>query len=158
MRGDDGDAKATMISNESTPLYGVVAVTRGVAAMSKSVAAIMCFPNRARALAGMAILEDLGYRCTERVDLVDTADEAANTTFVEASKPLPAGAERTEPSAVLHQIDRAIWNDLDGLAWAAGVFAADEEFEEADLIGPRREDPDMIGAHVIARLPRRDTD
>jgi hypothetical protein len=125
----------------------------------KRVAAIMCFANRARALAGMAILEDLGYRCTERVDLIDTADEAGNTTFVEASKPLPAGAdERTEPSAVLDEIDRVVWNDLDGLAWAAGVFAADEEFEEADLIGPRREAPDMVAAHVIARLPRRDTE
>jgi hypothetical protein len=125
----------------------------------KRVAAIMCFPNRARALVGMEVLHELGYRCFERVDLVDTADEAGNTTFVEASKPLPAGGdERTEPSAVLDEIDRAIWNDLDGLAWAAGVFAADEEFEEADLAGPRREDPDMVAAHVIARLPDADDD
>ena len=87
----------------------------------KRVAAIMCFPNRARALAGMEVLHELGYRCVERVDLVDTADEAGNTTFVEASKPLPAGADKdAEVSAVVDEIDRAIWNDLDGLRWAGG--------------------------------------
>jgi hypothetical protein len=92
----------------------------------KRVAAIMCFPNRERALDGMEVLDDLGYRCIERVDLVDDASDA-NTVFVEASKPLPAGTdEGTEVSTMLDQVNRAI-EHLDGLAWEAGVFATDEE-------------------------------
>jgi hypothetical protein len=35
-------------------------------ANDRRVAAIIIFSNRARALDGMAILEDLGYRCIER--------------------------------------------------------------------------------------------
>jgi hypothetical protein len=49
-----------------------------------------------------------------------------NTVFLEASKPVPAGAdERTEADAAIHEINGAI--GMLGSACEAGIFAADEK-------------------------------
>jgi hypothetical protein len=91
---------------------------------NKRVAVYMYFVNRESMREGVEILDDLGYRYTEHPEVIDQAD--ANTTFVEAWKPLPAGAdEDEEPDAALHEINRAIGHLGD--ACEAGIFAADEK-------------------------------
>jgi len=70
-------------------------------------AALMCFENREYAHAAMQILRDLGYGFIEHPELIDPVYE--NTVFLEASKPVPAGAdERTEADAAFQEVASAM--------------------------------------------------
>jgi hypothetical protein len=102
--------------------------TGGGKAMSmtndKRLAVYMYFINRESMREGVEILKNLGYRYTEHPEVIDEAD--ANTTFVEAWKPVPAGAdEDTEATAAIHEINRAI--GMLGSACEANIFDTDEQ-------------------------------
>jgi len=53
----------------------------------KRIAACICFLDPQRAAAGMQVLAELGYHSTVLPEMVDECSD--DTTFVEASKPLP---------------------------------------------------------------------
>jgi hypothetical protein len=91
----------------------------------KRLAVYMYFVSREAMHEGVEILSNLGYRYTEHPEAIDEAD--ANTTFVEAWKPAPAGAndDNTDLHAAIHEINRAI-GEL-GDACEASVFDADEK-------------------------------
>jgi hypothetical protein len=92
--------------------------------LDKRIAIYMYFVNRESMREGVKILNNLGYRYTEHPEVIDDADP--NTTFVEAWKPLPAGAdEDTEATAAIREINRAI--GMLGDACEANIFDADEQ-------------------------------
>jgi hypothetical protein len=92
--------------------------------LDKRLAVHMYFVNRESMREGVKILNNLGYRYTEHPEAIDEAD--ANTTFVEAWKLLPAGAdEDKEAAAAVHEINRALGHRGD--ACEAGIFASDEK-------------------------------
>jgi hypothetical protein len=90
----------------------------------------MCFENREYADAAMQILTHLGYGFIEHPELIDPLDES--TVFLEASKPVPAGAdERMEADAAFQEISSAMGHL--GSLCEAGIVGADENvvwFEE----------------------------
>ena len=91
----------------------------------KRLAVYMYFVNRESMREGVEILKNLGYRYTDHSDVIDDADP--DTTFVEAWKPAPAGANdgNTDLDAAIDEINRAI--GMLGSACEANIFDADEE-------------------------------
>ena len=98
--------------------------------MPKRIAAFLTFPSRADAREGMRILAGLGYGSIELPEIVDQADD--RTTFVEASKPLPAVVDEcAEPDCgALDEIQNAIGH----LGDCSEVGAADDK--KIDWCGP----------------------
>jgi hypothetical protein len=87
-------------------------------------AALMCFENSEYAHAARQILGHLGYGFIEHPELIDPVDE--NTVFLEASKPVPAGAdERTEADAAFQEVTSAMGHL--GSLCEAGIVGADEK-------------------------------
>jgi hypothetical protein len=74
----------------------------------------------------MQILGDLGYGFIEHPELIDPVDE--NTVFLEASKPVPAGAdERTEADAAFQEVASAMGHL--GSLCEAGIVGMDERVD-----------------------------
>jgi hypothetical protein len=86
----------------------------------------MCFENSEYAHAARQILGHLGYGFIEHPELIDPVDE--NTVFLEASKPVPAGAdERTEADAAFQEVTSAMGHL--GSLCEAGIVGMDERVD-----------------------------
>src|SRR5262249_20626231 len=110
-------APSSLRMNKKTPT-----MTNTTTSNTKRVAAFICFSDRENAHAGKQILEELGYRFIEHPEYIDPVD--ANTTFVEAWKPLLAGDDEDVGADILNEVQGAIGHL--GSACEAGIVAADE--------------------------------
>src|SRR5262249_12693209 len=93
----------------------------------RRLAVYMYFVNRDAMREGTKILNGLGYRYVEHPEVIDAGD--ADTTFIEAWKPAPAGIpdedeDNGEGIAAIHEINEAI--GMLGDAVDAGIFGPNE--------------------------------